>query len=385
MTPTVVLSAFNVANFPSGGGHFWVYMQYALGLRQRGCDVYWMERFVPSGDERRDAAAIAVFFERMEFFGFGGKAMLIASPGAGRAQPVPAGILGMSRDDADALFERADLLLNFHYAIEPELLARFRRSALVDIDPGLFQFWLSRRQLSVPRHDLYFTTGETVGEAGSPIPDCGLSWVHIHPCVSLDLWEVANGSMQEAMTTVSAWSSGDWVVDPATRYENSKRIAFLAFMDLPKLTSQPLELALFLDTAEDREEGMMMQRRGWRIRHSFAVAGSPVSYRTYIQRSRGEFACAKPSCMKFQNAWVSDRTLCYLASGRPVVVQHTGPSRFLPNGEGMFRFHTIEEAAEALALVNADYERHCRAARALAEEHFDARKVTGRILEVALG
>ena len=115
------------------------------------------------------------------------------------------------------------------------------------------------------------------------------------------------------------------------------------------------------------------------------VAGSPAAYRAYIQGSRGEFGCAKPSCMAFQNAWVSDRTLCYLASGKPVVVQDTGPSRYLPNGEGMFRFSTIEAAAESLAAMNADYERHCRAARALAEEHFDARKVTARILEVALG
>ena len=128
-----------------------------------------------------------------------------------------------------------------------------------------------------------------------------------------------------------------------------------------------------------------MERLGWRVRPSREVAGSPDAYRTYIQGSRGEFACAKPSCMAFQNAWVSDRTLCYLASGKPAVVQHTGPSRYLPDAEGLFRFHTIEGAAESLAAMNADYEHHCRAARALAEAHFDARKVTARILEVSLG
>jgi glycosyltransferase involved in cell wall biosynthesis len=105
---------------------------------------------------------------------------------------------------------------------------------------------------------------------------------------------------------------------------------------------------------------------------------------SYIQGSRGEFSCAKPSCMKFQNAWVSDRTLCYLASGKPVVVQHTGPSSFLPDGEGMFRFSTLQEAAGALEAVNAAYERHCRSARAIAEAYFDSRLVVERILNIAL-
>jgi len=384
MKRTVVLSAFNVANFPEGGGHFWVYMQYALGLRQCGCDVYWMERYVRGADEARNAAVIATFFARMESFGFGGKAILAVAPGAG-ATWAECTILGITSEAADAVIRRADLVLNFHYAIEPGLLGRFRRSALVDIDPGLFQFWLSRGQLVVPPHDTYFTTGETVGEAGSAIPDCDLPWVRIRPCVSLQDWSVAFDPALEAMTTVSAWSSGDWVKDEEVRYENSKRAAFLEFKDLPKRTRQPLELALFMVTDEDLEEQCLMQRHGWRVRASREVAGSPAAYRSYIRGSRGEFACAKRSCMEFQNAWVSDRTLCYLASGKPVVVQHTGPSGVLPDAEGMFRFRTIAEAAEALEAVNADYEHHCRAARALAERHFDAKQVTARILEVALG
>ena len=106
-------------------------------------------------------------------------------------------------------------------------------------------------------------------------------------------------------------------------------------------------------------------------------------YQAYIQGSRGEFSCVKPSCMKFQNAWISDRTLCYLASGKPVVMQHTGPSSFLPNGEGMFRFSTLREAADALATINADYERHSRSAREIAETYFDARQIVERILSVA--
>src|SRR5438132_12803699 len=89
--------------------------------------------------------------------------------------------------------------------------------------------------------------------------------------------------------------------------------------------------------------------------------------------------------MEFQNAWVSDRTLCYLASGKPVVVQHTGPSAYLPHGEGMFRFTSLDEATEGLEEVNANYERHCRAARNIAETHFDSTRILESVLNAALG
>ena len=385
MAKTVVLCAYNVANFPSGGGHLWVYMQYVFGLKRLGCDVYWLECFRRSDDPERDRAAIDSFFARLVSLGMAGRVILRAVGGPDAAAPVE--WLGHSEAEAGRVIDRADLLLNFHYAIEPELFARFRRTAMVDIDPGLFQFWLSRGQLKVPRHDVYFTTGETVGTPAALFPDCGLEWVRLRPSVCVEQWDRANGGSGEAMTTVSAWDSADWVVDrPAgIRFDNSKRVAFLPFLDLPRLTPQPLELALFLDTETDHEEGRMMAEHGWRIRRSVEVAGSPQAYRDYVRRSRGEFSCSKPSCMYFQNAWVSDRTLCYLASGRPVVVQDTGPSAILPNGEGMFRFSTPEQAAAQLEAMNADYERHCRAARELAEAVFDARIAAAKILEAAAG
>ena len=114
------------------------------------------------------------------------------------------------------------------------------------------------------------------------------------------------------------------------------------------------------------------------------MSSTPDDYRAYVRRSRGEWSCAKPSNVALETAWVSDRTLCYLASGRPAVVQHTGPSRILPDAEGLFRFRSLDEAARALAAAEADYELHCRRARALAEEHFDARRVVARVLERAL-
>jgi hypothetical protein len=320
----------------------------------------------------------------MARFGMTGKLILYAGNGPGGIGTLPQEYLGLSREEAEAVFERADLLLNFHYAIAPSLLARFRRTALVDIDPGLLQFWIRRRQLSVPRHDLYFTTGETVGTAAALFSDCGLRWIHVRPPVCLQRWPFCYDPRAEAFTTISNWDSDDWIVDDLETYENTKRVAFLEYADLPRLTDQPLELALFLRTDQDMRDRVELESRGWRIRRSHEVAGTPEAYQTHIRSSRGEFSCAKRSCVKFQNAWVSDRTLCYLSSGKPVVVQDTGPSAFLPNGEGMFRFTTVTEAAAAFETINRDYEKHCRAARRIAETFFDSRRVLEHVLSEAL-
>jgi hypothetical protein len=375
---TVLISAFNVVNFPEGGGHFWVYMQYVQGLRQAGCDVFWLEKFRSSGNAATDEAKIKPFLDRMERFGMAGKVILYTDSSTG--SDMPGAFFGVNESEAEEVFSRTELLLNFHYATAPAFLKRFRRTALVDIDPGLLQFWISRKQLVVPEHDLYFTTGETVGSQNTRFPDCGLPWVHIHPPVALEQWPRVFNPNSMAFTTVSNWDADDWIVDEHQRYENTKRVAFLQFAELPRVTTQPLELALFLRTERDLQEKCELEQRGWRIRHSGEVAGNPEAYQAYIQQSRGEFSCAKRSYVEFQTAWVSDRTLCYLASGKPAVVQHTGPSGYLPEGEGLFRFKTLKQAADAFEAINAEYERHSLAARRIAERWFDARKIAAQIL-----
>jgi hypothetical protein len=384
---TVVVSSYNVASFPEGGGHFWVYMQYVHGLRQAGCDVYWLERFRRGKDPARDAQAMTTFFERMKRFGLDGKVLLYTQDEAPNGGEPVLEFVRIPRRVAESVLKRADLLLNFHYAIDPRLLGCARRSALVDIDPGLLQFWISTGQLHVPPHDAYLTIGETVGTAAARFPDCGVAWIPFRPPVCLDLWPYTFDARCEAFTTIAGWWSGQWVrgmVDgQEIFYENTKRVSFLDFVELASRTTQPLELALYL-AKDDGADLALLDRHGWRVRRSQDVAGSPEQYREYVRRSRGEFSCAKPSCMKLQNAWISDRTICYLASGKPAVVQHTGPSAYLPNGEGLFRFTTLEEATAALAAVNADYERHCRAARDIAATWFDARLVLEHILNATL-
>src|SRR5262249_47317424 len=180
--------------------------------------------------------------------------------------------LGVPREEAEAVFRRADLLLNFHYAIDPGLLARFRRTALVDIDPGLLQFWIGAGQVRVCRHDLYFTIGETVGTPAARFPDCGLLWLHTRPPVCLDCWPYTRDPGRATFTTVSSWwgagKAGEesWVTDgKEVCYDNNKRIAFLAFADLPRRTSQELELALYLGEGDDADR-RLLELHGWRGR-----------------------------------------------------------------------------------------------------------------------
>ena len=396
----VVISVYKVANFTDGGGHFWVYMQYAQGLRRLGYEVYWLEQLRSRRNLEQNPDQLGIFLERMKRFGLEGKTLLYTIDRSREGSAAPVRFIGRTWSEAKAVLGHADLLLNFHYAIDPRLLACARRTALVDIDPGLLQFWIMSGQLAVAPHDCYLTTSETVGTKAARFSDCGLRWIHIRPPVCLELWPVARDPRAEAVTTVSSWASTDWLkVTEGGRTvlrENTKRRAFLQFVELPRHTSQPLELALYLvdrdpDRARDPQaqtdaaDRARLEQHGWRVRDSREVAGSPEAYRSYVQRSRGEFSCAKPSYVEFQNAWISDRTLCYLASGKPVVVQHTGPSAFLPNGEGMFRFTSLAEAARALEEINADYERHCQAARDIATTHFDSKQVLERVLNATLG
>jgi hypothetical protein len=374
--PTTVCLYADTLYYPQGGGHSWVYLNWALGLRSLGCEVVWLERlrgrYTDPQDEEAYFNALKARLKR-----YGLERIALWSP-SGRQPPQEVTEQCLDLDSVVG----ADLLLALRYDLPSRLVSSFRRSALLDIDPGLLQTWISKGQIEPARYTRYFTTGETVGMPGARFPDAGLEWHYAPPCVALDWWPVCPADEGAPFTTVSHWYMSTWMEDGGEAYPNDKRDGFLPFLDLPRHTAQPLELALYLDG--DRTERTALEARGWRVRESVEVAATPWDYQGYIQASRGEFSCVKPSCVRMQNAWISDRTLCYLASGKPAVVQHTGPSRFLPDAAGLFRFSDLGEAARCLDAVASDYERHGRLARALAEEHFDARKVVGSVLERAL-
>jgi hypothetical protein len=286
--------------------------------------------------------------------------------------------------DLDAAATAADLLLNVAYDVPGSVVSRFKRTALLDIDPGLLQVWMSQQLIDVPGHDAYFSIGETVGRPNARFSSAGIDWNYVPPCVDLTCWSPSCAPAHAPFTTVSNWWTADeWMEDEEGVYANDKRDGFLPYLELPRRADLPLELALCLGPDDD-DERRALERLGWRVVDAESVAGTPENYQRYIQQSRGEFSCVKPSCIRLQNAWISDRTICYLASGKPAIIQHTGPSRFLPDEGGLLRFQTLDEAARCLAAAFSDYERHSRLARQLAEQYFDARRAARLVLERAL-
>jgi glycosyltransferase involved in cell wall biosynthesis len=141
--------------------------------------------------------------------------------------------------------------------------------------------------------------------------------------------------------------------------------------------SRPLELALAID---DDEAVARLSAAGWSVVPAGPLSDDLDRYRDYVRGSAGEFSVAKAQYARLRSGWFSDRTACYLAAGRPAVVQDTGFGNVIPQGEGLFAFNTIDEAAAAIEAIDSDYERHARAAAELAREHFDAEVVLGRML-----
>jgi hypothetical protein len=348
------------------GGHLWVYLNWALGLQEAGCDVVWLEVVEPGMEDGLRREATRVLASRLAAVGL-------------------AGCLRIDTDGLDDIYE-ADLVLNLRYEVPERLTRAFHRSALVDIDPGLLQSWMAAGQVEVPPHDLYITTGETVGTKAALFPDCGHHWFYTPPPVHLRSWPVVSPSdPPTAYTTISSWWGDEWLRVGDELLDNNKRRAFLDHLDVAERTPVALELALSLgESAEEQADVLLLRKHGWQVRDAWSVSSTPDLYRNYIHGSRGEFSCAKPCYGLLQTAWVSDRTVCYLASGLPAVVEHTGISSFLPDARGLFRFGDVDGAVRALDRAESDYSLQCREARSLAEEFFDAGQVLRRVLEVAL-
>jgi len=350
------------------GGHAWVFLNWALGLQARGCDITVLEK----AGRRKEPSILR---ERLAALGL--HAGICFLPEDDASDTSPPGVKPF-----DSVVAETDLFLNFRYTLSREIVSRFRRSALVDIDPGLLQMWIHGGNIAPARHDIYFSVGETVGQPGARFPDCGIRWHFIPPPVYLPAWPVTKAPDAAPYTTVTNWW-GEYEVFDGKMINNEKRTNFIEFMELPSRTQATLELAIYQEQ-DNNPDIPMLNAYGWRTRPASEVSGTADEYRRYIQRSRGEFSCVKQSCIHLANAWMSDRTICYLASGKPAVIQHTGPSRFLPDAEGLFRFRNLQEAADHLAAAEADHDHHGRRARALVEEHFDAEKLMGRMLSRAL-
>jgi hypothetical protein len=372
-----------IATYPVGGVA-WDYGQYALGLERLGFEVYYLEdtgldAYDPGKREYGGDGAYGAEFLRRSLAALSGRLAarwhLRAADGTTH---------GISRAELTDVLAEAKLLLNVSGSalVRDEYLA-CRNKILVDTDPGWNQFrnyprwdaqpsWLGTHGWRA--HDHFFTYAERIGARDCALPMLGLSWQPTRPPVVPELWQPRPPG--ERWTTVMTWRNFPEVIEHEGRRYGAKELEFGGIEALPGRTPAALEVAV-------GGSGPPVERwrsLGWSVIDSHSVSATPEDYRGYIERSRGEFSVAKNVYVATGSGWFSCRTACYLAAGRPAVVQDTGWSHAIPCGEGVIAFRDLEEAAAGLARIEADYAAHQAAARELAREHFASERVLGDML-----
>jgi hypothetical protein len=374
-----------IANKPLNGGNAWAVLSWVLGLRELGFRVCFVEQI--SRECCVDATSATTAFEHSvnlayfkqvtEQFGLADSAALVYEGGEQ--------VHGLRYGELLDVTEAADLLVNItgHLTLQP-LMRRVRRKAYVDLDPGYTQFWHASGDTG-PRlggHDLYFTVGENIGTRSCPIPTGGIRWRTTRQPVVLDYWPVSREGDRSRFTTVATWRGPYGSVQYGDKTYGLKVHEFRKFIELPEQARQTFEIALDIHPAEENDLNLL-NRYGWRLVDPKAAASDPDAFRRYVQGSGAEFSVAQGVYVETVSGWFSDRTVRYLASGKPALVQDTGFGRSYPVGEGLVAFRTLEEAIAGADRIGRDYEEHCRVARALAEEYFDADKVLGHFVEEA--
>ncbi len=376
-----------LANKPLNGGEAWVRLSWIRGLRTLGFDVLFVEQLAAGSciDAAGRPAAFEdslnrAYFEAVtEEFGLSGSAALLYDGGRATA--------GLPYGEVLERAEAALLLVNIsgHLDLAP-LMRRLSPKAYIDVDPGFTQIWTASGSPAarLDGHDYYFTVGENIGTRGCSIPTGGIRWRPLPPPVTLADWPVAPSHRPDRFTTVATWRSplGELAYGGVTF--TLKHHEWRKVMELPKRSPREFEIALDIHPAE-RGDIDALHAHGWRLSNPRHVARDPARFRRYVQGSAAEFSVAHGVYVGTASGWFSDRTVRYLASGKPALVQDTGFASSL-RGEGVVPFRTLAEAVTGAEHIVRNYDAHSRAARALAEKRFDSNRVLGRFLEeVAVG
>ena len=372
-----------LANKPFNGGEAWVRLSWVLGFRRLGFDVCFVEQ-IASVDCRDAVGAVTTFdacVNREYFrlltkqFGLSAPSCLIYQNGEQTE--------GLTFKEMMARADDAALLVNIsgHLAIDP-LLGRIRRKAYIDIDPGFTQFWHADPDSAfrVAKHDDYFTIGENIGTPACSIPTSGIDWRPIRQPVVLEHWPVCLSERLDRFTTVASWRGPYGPIRYGGKTFGLKVHEFRKFIEMPARSSAAFEIALDIHSADNKDRDLLLAQ-GWRLTDPRTAAGNPNAFRSYVQSSAAEFSVAQGVYVDTNCGWFSDRTVGYLASGKPALVQETGFSRNIPTGKGLFAFSTMAEAAAGARDIAGNYSSHCQAARSLAESLFDSDKILGRLLD----
>ena len=397
-----------IGQHPSLGGVTWDYLQYALGLARLGHDVYYFEdsgqwpytnNGGPSGNDwvaRECGANVEHLTKTMARFGLQGKWAYHF--------PTARQWYGLSDENRRRVIESTDLLINVSGTLEhPENYRDVKRLIYIDSDPAFTQVKLALTQEHadfcdrVNAHDMHFSFGE---HFTSVIPDTGHHWRPTRQPIVLSEWQ-SSMAPRNVYTTVMSWTSYK-PISYAGRSFGQKDVEFKRFVQLArKVQPVALEVAMHelehTDWQSDHEDWPpkvceqvttdsltpyeLLTLLGWRVVDPAIVCADIDNYRAYIKSSKAEWSVAKNGYVTGRAGWFSCRSACYLAAGRPVIVQDTGFGTALPTGEGILAFGTMDEAIAAIHEVEAHYERHAHAARAIADAYFDSDKVLQRLIE----
>jgi hypothetical protein len=370
MPESIVIGAA-LAHRAGYGGHAWALLQYVFGFQELGFEVTVVDRLdrdMLGG--RQEEGALRYLRGLLEEDGI---AYGVLDDG-GRS------LDGLSRAELLERTRAARFLLNvMGFVCDPELLAAARRRVFLDIDPGFGQVW---RELGLADvfadHDDFVTVGRNIGRDGCGVPTCGLRWVTIPHPVVLARCSVADGG--NGFTSVGSWRGPYDAIDYDGRRLGLRAHEFRKLVELPARVDAEFRVALEIDPADaaDREA---LESNGWHLVEPSDVASDPAAYLRFVHSSLAEFTVAKGIYVDLNTGWLGDRTACYLASGKPALVQDTGLADQYPLGEGLIAYSTLDDAVEGAERVLADYPEQARAARRLAEVELDTRIVLTKLLE----
>jgi len=377
------------------GGVAWDYLQYVIGFSQLGHEVYyyedtWSWPYHPVEKQNTAKAEYSVQFIKNYFERY--------SPELKdhwHYWHLHENTYGIEKSKFDDVVRSADLFLNVSGAsFIPENLSRDCIKVFLDTDPGYNQIMLSERLSwsenierwckSVEDHDQHFTYAENILNDECLVPRLKFKWKTTRMPVVMNLWnnndnESVNRKDPRDWTTVMTWNAFKGKLVYQGKEYKSKGSEFKKFMSLPKVCPVSLKVAV----GGKNVPLSTLKENGWGVVDGPGTTVTPEKYREFIFSSRGEFSIAKNVYVAMRTGWFSCRSVCYMAAGRPVVVQDTGFSRFIPTGNGVLAFTTLAEAVECVKRVETAYAKHSAAAREIADSFFNTKTVLKDLLRKA--
>lgn len=363
------------------GGLAWHHLQYVLALRKLGHTVLFME---DSDDFEGCYNPETAEVNKDPFYGLNFIKELFTHFDLNRNWAYydahTNNWYGLSSSYVFSFCAKADLVLNIS-GVNPvrSWWEKIPCRVLIDTDPGFTQIkhLTDKKAMEFARsHTSYFSFAENMGKKSCSIPFDGLNWQPTRQPVFLESWNVLEPTPFARWTTVMQWDSYSQRTYDGKLF-GMKSQTFGEFEKLPGLLcAENFEIAMGSPTAPIER----LRKLGWHIINSLIPTKTAWTYQDYIHASKGEFMVAKHGYVSSNSGWFSERSLCYMASGKPVVVQDTGFSSIFPTGNGLIAFNTIEDVLQGIELINSNYNAHCRQARLFVEEYFDSGKVLNHLL-----